>query len=140
VPIQLFGMAAFYRLARREFALTAKGAWLAVLAFVALRQGWLVLAPWGLLGSAPLGGAMSHLPSLALLMICGIVLKRRNRAIATYLLAAAGFYSAALVARSWDVPLCRSWPWGLHWLWHVLTAATAGMVLLGLLRLRRPGH
>jgi len=140
VPIQLFGMAAFFYLARAGFGLSTARAGAAILVFFLIRQGWLVIAPW----IAPrgfLGGAMSHVPTVALLLACGLLLRARQRGVASCLLVAGGFYAAAIVARSLDVPLCGRFPFGLHWLWHSLTACVVGAVLLGLIRgLRLPAR
>ena len=137
VPIQLFALAAFFRIARREFALPASGSMAALLVFFALRQGWMLAAPL-LVPNGFLGGAMSHVPTVTLLAGCGLALRRRQRPVARYMLAATGCYVAAIAARSYDVPLCSRFPLGLHWLWHGLTAATAGAVLLGLVRAHPP--
>jgi len=129
IPIQMFGLAAFFYLARGEFALSRWLAVLAVAVFFLVRQGWLMIGPRG-----GLGGGMSHVPTVALLIGCGLWLRGRQRPVGRYLLAAAGFYIAALAVRSLDLPLCSRFPLGLHWLWHSLTAAVTGTVLLGLIR------
>ena len=136
VPIQIYGLAAFFTLARGEFGLSFAKAVLAIIAFFLVRQGWLLLGPL-LAPRGFLGGAMSHIPTIILLIGCGLALHTRQRPVGAYLLCAAGFYVAAIAARSLDVPLCQRFPFGLHWLWHCLTAATAGTVLLGLVRHRR---
>ncbi|MGL4410199.1 MAG: hypothetical protein ACRCTU_17585, partial [Zoogloea sp.] len=41
-------------------------------------------------------------------------------------------YLGALVFRSWDLAVCAQFPWGLHWVWHLLTALTASLLVYGL--------
>ena len=54
------------------------------------------------------------------------------------LLAALGLYALALVAKSLDTTLCAWVPIGLHWIWHILGGAAAGVALHGVWQLERP--
>jgi hypothetical protein len=128
VPIQLFGLAAFFYVARHEFNLSARGALTAIALFFLVRQGWISIVPRG-----ALGGGITHVPTVVLLVGCGILLARRRRASGRYFLFAAGFYVAALGARTADLLICGRFPLGAHWLWHLLTAAVVGCVLVGLI-------
>ena len=129
IPIQIFGLAALLFLAQAEFGLLRWQAVLAVAVFFALRQTWLLFVPRG-----ALGGGISHVPMVVLLIGSGIWLHTHHRSVGRYLLVAAAFYIAALAVRSIDLPLCSRFPFGFHWLWHCLTASVTGAVLLGLIR------
>lgn len=129
IPIQLFGLAAFFYLARREFELPILGALLAIAVFFLARQGWVMIAPRG-----ALGGGITHIPTVLLLVGCGIWLSAKGKQVGRYLTIAAGFYVVALVARTADLLVCSRFPIGVHWIWHILTAAVVGSVLIGLMR------
>lgn len=129
IPIQLFGLAAFFYLARREFELQVLGALLAIAVFFLARQGWVFIAPRG-----ALGGGITHIPTVLLLVGCGIWLSIKGKKIGRHLIIAAGFYAAALATRTADLLVCNSFPLGVHWMWHILTAAVVGSVLIGLMR------
>jgi hypothetical protein len=45
------------------------------------------------------------------------------------LLVAAGTLVVALLFRAIDLPLCATFPYGMHWVWHVFTGATVGILL-----------
>ena len=129
IPIQLFGLAAIFYLARREFELPLWAAVLTIALFFLARQGWVLAAPRG-----ALGGGITHIPTVFLLAGSGAWLSYQRRKFGHYLLMAAGFYVAALAARTADVLLCSGFPLGFHWLWHLLTAAVVGSVLLGIIK------
>ena len=129
IPIQIFGLAAFFYLARREFGLSIWAAVLTIVVFFLLRQGWIMVAPRG-----ALGGGVTHVPMVLLLIGSGSWLAYRNRGVGTYLLIAAAFYCVALAARTVDVAACADFPLGFHWLWHFMTAAVAGVVLIGFIK------
>ncbi len=43
-------------------------------------------------------------------------------------------YLAAILVRSWDLYLCPSFPYGVHWVWHLLTALTVSLIVVGMVR------
>jgi hypothetical protein len=100
-----------------------------LLAFFLLRQAWMLIVPQGLLG-----GGVTHVPTLIALLIFTFVLARRGLEVWKYLVAGAASYVVALLVRSWDVPLCDSFPLGVHWVWHIGTALAGTLVLVGLIR------
>lgn len=129
LPIQLFGLAAMFTLARQDFGLSVWGALLAIGLFFIARQGWITLMPRG-----ALGGGITHVPAIIVLIASGSALIYRGRSLGRYLLAAAGVYIAAIGARVADVLLCSAFPVGFHWLWHLLTALVVALVLIGMVR------
>ena len=78
-----------------------------------------------------LGGGITHLPAVLMLLSFGIILKLRRSPVANYLLLACVAYVAALLVRSWDLYLCSAFPIGLHWIWHLLTATAATTIICG---------
>lgn len=115
--------------------------WLVTLAtaatFAAIGRGW-----EHIVGSA-LHGAATHALSLVMLAAIGAWLVRDplshvighgaghniGHGIGRRLLSAAGWYAAALAVRAMDVPMCKTLPIGVHWVWHLLLGATIGHVL-----------
>jgi hypothetical protein len=128
VPIQIFGLVCIYYIATRHFSARPAVAVSAVFGFAFLRQIWIFFAPRG-----GLGGGITHVPTLALLVTCGTLLWRKGDQAGKYLLIACMPYVASLIVRTLDLPLCSYFPFGLHWLWHILTASAAGIVLYGLI-------
>jgi hypothetical protein len=129
VPIQVYILAVLAyvltRLLRCSWAMTGA----ILLAFFLLRQAWMLIVPQGLLG-----GGVTHVPTLIALLIFTFVLARRGLEVWKYLVAGAASYVVALLVRSWDVPLCDSFPLGVHWVWHIGTALAGTLVLVGLIR------
>ena len=131
IPIQLYILTAIGYALNRVFRCTWTVAGLLVVSFVILRQTWIYLVPQGLLG-----GGVTHIPTLVVLLLFIVISAIRGLPLWRYLLVGAGCYWAALVVRSWDVPLCSQFPLGLHWAWHILSAANATIVLIALIRSR----
>jgi len=128
VPIQIFALAYFFYIGIRHFRGTKLAVSGAVLLFFLVRQGWLQIAPRGFLG-----GGVSHIPTLALLIPCGVYLHRKGQRLGNYMLWASVTYFLALLPRSWDLPFCAVNPYGLHWVWHLLTGLTASILVYGII-------
>lgn len=126
VPIQIFGLAALAYVCLRFFSLGAIKTVLLLLAFFLVRQLWVRSVNPGLLG-----GGITHVPTVLMLLGFGVALKLARAPLAKFLFFACGAYVAALLARSWDLNLCSELPIGLHWLWHLLTATAASLVICG---------
>src|SRR5262245_694631 len=110
VPVQVFGLAALAYACLRYLGLRTATTVALAIGFFALRQGWIAVAPRG-----ALGGGITHIPSLLALLATGVVLMRKRVPLGRYVLAACVSYVAALFVRSWDLPLCDVFPYGLHW-------------------------
>lgn len=126
VPIQIFGLAALAYVSFRYIGLATSKTVALLLAFFLVRQLWIRSVNQGLLG-----GGITHVPAVIMLLSFGIVLKLRRSPVANFLLMACVAYVAALLVRSWDLYLCSSFPMGLHWLWHLLTATAASTIICG---------
>ena len=126
VPIQIFGLAALAYVCHRYIGLRPTRTVALLVAFFFVRQLWIQNVNQGLLG-----GGVTHVPAVLMLLSFGIILKRRRLLVANYLLLACFAYVAALLVRSWDLYLCSAFPIGLHWIWHLLTATAASMIICG---------
>ena len=126
VPIQIFGLVALAYVCLRYVRLTPSKTVALLLAFFLVRQLWIRSVNQGLLG-----GGITHVPAVLMLLSFGVVLKLRRSPVANFLLLACVAYVAALLVRSWDLYLCSAFPIGLHWLWHLLTATAASTIICG---------
>jgi hypothetical protein len=134
VPIQIFGLAALAYICLRYLGFGAIKTVLLLLAFFLVRQLWV-----GSVNPGLLGGGITHVPTVLLLFGFGVTLKLRRAPLANFLFLAGGAYVAALLVRTWDLYLCSALPIGLHWLWHLLTATAASLVICGA-ALNQPGR
>ncbi len=78
---------------------------------------------------AVLNGSLGYLPALVVLGWLGLDAWRRSGRRSLFL--AAGLFGLALVARSVDNALCAAWPWGTHFLWHLLNAVVLHLAIGG---------
>lgn len=127
VPIQIFGLAFFGYVLLRYLRLSYLTTVILLLTFFLVRQFWLAAAPRG-----AWGGGITHAPTLLLLMIMIFIMRYKGFAAWRYMAAASISYVLALIVRSWDLAVCSFFPWGLHWAWHLLTALTASLLVLGI--------
>lgn len=130
LPIQVFGLAVLAYACWRYLRLQPLVVLGVCVAFVMLRQGWIAVSPRG-----ALGGGITHIPSVLLLAVMGAALMIRGIRLWRYALVACAVYAAAILVRSLDAQVCRAFPLGLHWLWHLLTAATASLLVIGMARI-----
>lgn len=89
----------------------------AAAAFLAVDRGAAMLGLGGLLH----GSGMYLPPAAALLALTAYAL-RIAPAAGRQMLAASGVFLVSLTARTLDLVLCQHWPWGTHFLWHLLNA------------------
>jgi hypothetical protein len=85
-----------------------------------------------------LAGSAAYLPALLALLVTGSILARRPHPAGRYLLAAGAVFLASLTLRTLDGPLCPTLPFGTHFLWHLLNAATLTILLVAAARHARP--
>lgn len=130
VPIQVFGLTYFAYLCVRYLHVPILATIVLIVCFFFLRQGWIVVAPKG-----GLGGGITHVPSLLALTAIGATFLVKRLRVGRYILAACAAYILALVVRSWDLYICASFPIGVHWIWHLLTALTSTLLVYGVARM-----
>ncbi|SDB22842.1 ceramidase domain-containing protein [Bauldia litoralis] len=124
MPFLVFMMIILWLALTRHFGWPAWAAVIAVLGFLAITFGSGPLIPRGLLP----GGAY-YLPPLLVLFAVAVILQRRgSKAGVSYLLASIVFLGA-LAARESDGPLCAAIPFGTHFLWHLLAALLAWILI-----------
>lgn len=79
----------------------------------------------GVLAAVPpgtMGGSLLYLPPVLALAALAWYARHRAHPAAPRLAATVGVFIVAIAVRTVDLPLCRAWPTGTHFLWHLLTA------------------
>lgn len=123
-PFLVFMLLVLWLTLTRYFAWTSVSAALALMGFVAVILGGGAIAPRGLLPA----GAYYLLPLAVLAIVAAILSLRRSPAGPSYL-AAAAVFAAAFASRELDGPLCGTIPFGTHFLWHLLAALLAYILI-----------
>lgn len=102
----------------------------------------LVLSPTLEVIAKPLlGSSASYAPGLIATFGVAFAVPLSGRGSMPRLLAASGtIFSAALVFRILDAPLCGSWSVGTHFVWHLLNAVALGLALLSIEQLSPGGR
>ncbi len=129
VPIQLFGLSYFAYIGTKYFRASKVKVFLALIAFFVVRQYWIVYMPRG-----AIGGGITHIPTLFLLLLCSFLLLFKYKKFSVMLLSACIVYVLALVTRAFDKELSLALPVGVHWIWHILTALTASILIYATVR------
>lgn len=124
LPFLIFMLLVLWLTLTRFFAWPPIAAALGLAAFIAVVLGGGTLAPRGLLPA----GAYYLLPLVVLVVVAAILTLRRSPAARSYL-AAAFVFAAAFAARELDGPLCSVIPIGTHFLWHLLAALLAYILI-----------
>jgi len=79
----------------------------------------------GVLAAVPrgtMGGSLLYVPPVLALAALAWYARHRGDRAAPRLAAAFGLFAVAIAVRTVDLPLCRGWPTGVHFVWHLLTA------------------
>ncbi len=126
IPIQLFALGYFAYIGARYFKASAFKIILSLLLFFLARQYWIAYTPHD-----ALGGGITHIPALLLLISCALLLLSRYRGFSIKLLIAAFTYMLALLVRASDQNISPTFQIGAHWhwAWHILTAITASILV-----------
>jgi hypothetical protein len=125
-PIGVFIYSYFLFALRRFLALPWPPALVTFVTFVALSFGLAVYVP-----RTFLNGSAGYFPALAALIVIGWLI--RERAAGRALLIAAAAFIASLFFRIIDLDICGAFPYGTHFLWHILNAVVLYAVLRGAL-------
>jgi hypothetical protein len=75
-----------------------------------------------------MGGAL-YFPALFVMVAVGAALYQRQRGAGKAMFAATGVFLLSFTARTLDVPICKLFPLGTHFLWHVLNAVLLYLLL-----------
>ena len=116
---------------------------LALARLVGLRWWVALLATLVFLGASTLadpliaemvGSSSGYVPALLAMVGIGVALVVKGRSGSRTILLAAAVFTASLGLRIADMPICAAFPLGTHFLWHILNAATLGLLLVALLK------
>jgi hypothetical protein len=124
LPFLVFMLLVLWLTLTRFFAWSVAAAAGGLVAFLAIIVGGGTLIPRGMLPS----GAYYLLPLGVLVVVSVLLLLRRSPAGPSYL-AAALVFAAAFAARELDERLCGAIPVGTHFLWHLLAALLAYILI-----------
>lgn len=128
LPIALFVLGYVVVFAHRFAGLSWSRAWLAVPAFVAL-AALVDLGAWVL--ELPIPGL--YLPALVVLAgLTGWLATRREPVLGAHwrtFAVVTALFAASLTLRQLDQPLCRYWPLGTHFGWHLCNATVLYLLL-----------
>lgn len=75
-----------------------------------------------------LNGSLIYAPALLVLAALGIYHLTHARREPALMLAAAGVFVVSVTARTLDNALCGAWPYGTHFLWHLLNGVLLYLV------------
>lgn len=82
----------------------------------------------------PLAGSTAgYAPALLAMTVTGLLLLRKNTLASKHLLSAACIFALSMSLRFLDGRLCAALPFGTHFLWHILNAATLFMLIRALI-------
>ena len=80
-----------------------------------------------------LNGSLIYAPAFILIIGLGFYHYLSNKEARFSLLSGAGTFLGALYFRTIDNSICSIWPYGTHFLWHILVAITIYLTMRGLL-------
>lgn len=114
---------------RSVFALS----WLSVAAIGVL----FAVFEWGVTRAFEPGsfnGSYRYLPALIAVGVMSAAAVARAGAAARYLAIACAIFLVAVALRTLDLSWCAGWPWGTHFVWHLLNALVLYFCMLALRR------
>ena len=84
----------------------------------------LQVASVGVAARAPVvwNGSLGYAPAWSALLALGAAASARSSPHGRALLVTGILFTVSLLFRTVDRGLCPSWPWGTHFLWHILNA------------------
>lgn len=88
----------------------------------------------GLTQFTPVPGFIAtYLPPTLAAVAMGAIAIRRGIPGGRYLIGGAGLFVVSMIVAALDRPLCPRFPYGTHFIWHLLNAGVLYLMLLGLL-------
>lgn len=133
VPIQAF-ILVYLALATIRFL--AAPWWAGVLAAAAFVPLGAVAARLIVAAFGPLNGSAAYAPVPVLILLYAALLARRAPVTAGGLAIGAGILAVSLVFRTIDATVCAAFPFGTHFLWHLLNAVMLGWMIEVFVRAR----
>ena len=128
IPIQIFILVFFAVVLLRAFQLRGTGQLsqrLRLSPAPPVSAGWCREPCW----TAP---TPANAAALLLLIGNAAILGVRGHRLAGWLAAAAGLFTVSLLFRIIDQPVCGVFPYGTHFLWHLLNGTLMGLLLTGM--------
>lgn len=123
------------------FQLVYLGAYLHQLCTLSVRSSGALVALFALsLGGAAMfpaviNGSLAYAPASAVLFWMGVDYALREGSMNVFV--TAGVFLVSLIARSLDNALCAWWPYGTHFVWHILNAIVLYRLVCDYLRSQR---
>ncbi|WP_299194892.1 ceramidase domain-containing protein [uncultured Litoreibacter sp.] len=129
IPIWLFVLA----YAVTSAILIGQVGWLTIaLGFVGL-AGFVALLTY-LTAGLDLNGSEQYAPAVAAMLLFSAISLAKRHAIAPWFVSATVIFGISLAFRTFDMSVCANWPYGTHFMWHILNATMIGLLLLALIR------
>jgi hypothetical protein len=135
IPITIFIYVYFFFALRRFFGMSVVLAVVVTVVFVAASFAFDAVVPRDFLN-----GSGSYLPALVAILIIGGLLMGKRPDIGGRVLTAGGVFIISVTFRSIDQAVCDALPLGTHFLWHTLNAVTLYILLVVMMRARRPAR
>jgi hypothetical protein len=117
VFIAVFVLTFFHRWLARIVGLGGGLASVGVLVLTVAIVGVFLMAPKGLLN-----GSIIYAPVLAAMLAMAWWARRQRHPAAPFAVAVVVVFSVAITFRTVDIAVCDAFPYGTHWLWHLLNA------------------
>ena len=128
IPIQIFILLYFAVVLIRAYEIRWYWSILIAIAFIPFAAGFGFLARKVFLE----GANANYVAALTLLVVNAVILSARGHGLARWLGAGAGLFAVSLSFRIADEPVCSFFPYGTHFLWHVLNGTVMGLLLAGI--------
>lgn len=81
-----------------------------------------------------LNGSEQYLPAVLALLAFTFLSHRNGHPIAPWITGASVTFMISLTFRTFDMHLCEIWPYGTHFIWHILNGAMIALLFQGLVR------
>lgn len=79
-------------------------------------------------------GSEQYLPAIIAMVVISAVTFMRQHPIRYWFLAATLTFFTSLTFRTFDMALCNTWPYGTHFVWHLLNGTMIALLLQALIR------
>lgn len=79
-------------------------------------------------------GSLQYAPAVMVLLAFTVIAWLRQSPLTGWIGAALLVFTLSLLARTFDMAVCASFPLGLHWIWHLLNGLVIGIILQIIIR------
>lgn len=123
LPISIFIYAYLFLSLRRFLGFRIVSAIAVVIGF-GLVSYW-----WGEPLNAAFGSTGSYVPAFLAMVVTGFAMLGKKAGVALGLFGAAAVFAVSMSFRMLDAPVCAEFPYGTHFVWHILNATTLYILL-----------